>query len=237
MRRPERWAFLTDTHGDQQDVKAVNAALDFVKRWKPQTKIAGGDHFDFRALRRKASEEERRDGLAHDIAAGRDFLERYRPTHWLLGNHDQRYHDLLQSDDKRIADLAAPHWADILKSAGNAAVLPYDKWTGRVWIGDTLFMHGQHHGVNAARQAVTDFKTSIAFGHVHAFDVATVPSHNGPLYGYTSGCLCSTRMDYTRASPKTLRHEVGFLYGYKVRNRCIVYQARFIDGELFCPVG
>ena len=48
-----------DVHGDQQDKKACEVFFKFAKDWKPEIRVMGGDLFDFRPLRKKASEDER----------------------------------------------------------------------------------------------------------------------------------------------------------------------------------
>ena len=233
MKNAQRWIAAFDNHGDMCDRRAVELFFDFKRRWKPHTSIHGGDCFDFRALRRKASDEERRDGIGQDIADGCEFLRRMKPDVWLMGNHDARLTDVLGGDDRKLADLVSPIWDDVTEAAGAAVVKPYDKCKGRHWQGDLLLMHGMHHGLHAAAQAVNDFKANVLFGHIHAFSAASSPSVSGALYGYTSGSLCDNRMDYCRASPKTLRHESGFCYGVTIGKRTLVFQAKIINGVLY----
>ena len=77
------------------DPKASKAFLKFVKDWQPDVRIAGGDHFDMRPLRRKADEHEKRESLRSDIEAGTLFLKQYEPHHLLLGNHEMRLYYIL----------------------------------------------------------------------------------------------------------------------------------------------
>lgn len=45
-----------DFHGDKQNKAACEVFFRFMKDWKPEIRVMGGDLFDFRPLRRKASE-------------------------------------------------------------------------------------------------------------------------------------------------------------------------------------
>jgi hypothetical protein len=76
-----------DVHGDQQCKKTNEVFFKFVDQWKPDYRIAGGDIFDFRPLRGKATTEERRESVMADRNDGMEWLARFEPTHYLLGNH------------------------------------------------------------------------------------------------------------------------------------------------------
>ena len=91
--RLTKWVFSSDLHGDKQDADSVNAFLKFVKKYKPDVKIFGGDLFDFRAIRRGATAEEKADSMALDIELGLKFLGQYKPNVFLRGNHDERLWD------------------------------------------------------------------------------------------------------------------------------------------------
>ena len=69
-----------DVHGDKQNKAACEVFFRFMKDWKPEIRVMGGDLFDFRPLRRKASEEEKRESMREDFEAGMGFLKRMRPT-------------------------------------------------------------------------------------------------------------------------------------------------------------
>ena len=52
MSKPVRFVFASDSHGDMADPEALDALWEFCKDYKPEVRVAGGDHFDLRALRR-----------------------------------------------------------------------------------------------------------------------------------------------------------------------------------------
>jgi hypothetical protein len=208
-----RWVAVFDTHGDMIDPGAEQAFNEFVKGWKPTVRIAGGDHFDYRSLRRGAKgTEEERERLGGDHDAGCAFLRSYKPTVFLRGNHDERLWDAAKSGDGKLFDLASYMVPEVEAAIGpNCAMLPYDKRAGVYTLGDTRFVHGYASGIYAARQ-VADIYGRCVMGHVHAVSAHHPPSLDRRA-GYTSGCLCKLDMDYNRSHMRTLAHGHGWAYG------------------------
>ena len=83
--KPERFVCAFDLHGDMQHKPTVAAFLDFCKDFKPTVRIMGGDAFDFRWLRRSASEDEKLEAVTADFQQGVWFLEQFKPTVFLWG--------------------------------------------------------------------------------------------------------------------------------------------------------
>ena len=91
MSTPTRFVAFGDNHGDMADDNAVEALVEFIKDYKPTVRVHLGDCFDFRSLRRGVGNDaEGAESLAADIAGGEDFLERTKPTVYLMGNHEHR---------------------------------------------------------------------------------------------------------------------------------------------------
>ena len=65
----KKFVFCSDVHGSEQDVKANKALFTFLGDYRPDIRVMGGDLFDFAALRKKASEEERRISIKEDFEA------------------------------------------------------------------------------------------------------------------------------------------------------------------------
>jgi hypothetical protein len=214
---------------------AVAAFFDFLDHWKPTIRIHGGDAFDFAALRRKASEEERRQDLIADVDAGCQFLERQRPTHFLRGNHDERLWDLVRGDDHKTAGLGQLVLDQIEGAVGGAVVLPYCKRRGVLDIGKLRVIHGFNSGVTAVRLSTATYRSHL-MGHVHAIDVSTLPDLNCEAVGRSCGCLCKLDMDYNRATPGSLRQAHGFAYGVLFPSgEYEVWQARSVGGVWLFP--
>lgn len=64
-----------DPHGILQHGPTNKSFFRFNDIWKPHYRIAGGDNWDFKQLRKKADPYEKRDSMAQDVAAGQQWLE------------------------------------------------------------------------------------------------------------------------------------------------------------------
>lgn len=234
MSKPRRWMAVSDNHGDRQDEKAVAAALAFAKHWKPEIRVHLGDAFDCRCLRKKASDAERRASLADDIDAGCDFLDAYKPTHFLRGNHDERLWDILGGDDEMLIGYAKKLIEQIRKALGEAQMFPYDKRRGVLRLGHLKMVHGYNAGVTAARIAGQVYG-SVLMGHIHAIDSYSLPGIERRV-ARAIGCLCQLSQDYNRAHLQTLRQAHGWAYGLLMPNGTYtVWQAEQVGGKWHVP--
>tara|TARA_R110000803_G_scaffold43701_7_gene93055 strand:+ start:8141 stop:9019 length:879 start_codon:yes stop_codon:yes gene_type:complete len=225
-----RWMALFDSHGDQADGGAVEAAFEFAKHFKPDRRIAGGDHWDFRWLRRGASDDEKREGVLADLDAGCEFLKRWNPADRLLGNHDWRLNRALHETNsegpiRELARMMADQISDRLPPHN---VITYCKRNGILTLGDHSVLHGYSAGQNMTRQHANVYGPCI-IGHGHAIEVQT-SGRDDQATGYQSGCLCYLDMDYNRHQLGSLRHQHGFAYGVVTKaGKCIVWLAREED--------
>lgn len=232
----ERFMVISDSHGDKMHGPTVKAALDFAKRFKPQHRIHLGDAFDFRWLRRSASEDEKLEQVTSDFQKGCWLLEQFKPNVFLWGNHDQRIKDAVDSNAghgslKALAEQWIGHIEDITPKCQH---YPYDKRRGVHQYGDTKFLHGYCHGLQAGRRTAMVYGKSV-MGHVHRSDTVTVERLDRPTC-YICACSCEFDMEYNRANMGTLAQEQGWLYGIKTsKGTVIINHARFIDGKWWTP--
>ncbi len=223
-----------DNHGDAQDDSAVAAMFEFLKFWKPELRIHGGDCFDFRFLRKNATEGEKRERIQEDFDTGIEFIERFKPTHFLRGNHDERLWDAAESDDGKLNSLASKLIVDIKEALGDAVMLPYDKRAGVLRLGKLKIIHGFHAGLTAARQASLVYG-SVLMGHCHTIDHHTTPALERHM-GRVCGCLCKLDQTYNRAQANTLRQSHGWAYGILLPSgEYCVWQAEKVAGRWFFP--
>jgi predicted MPP superfamily phosphohydrolase len=120
--------FATDLHGDHQDHASVEALLKFCDIFNPDVRIFGGDLFDFRNIRRGAGVAEKQDSMSADVEAGMEFLSKFKPNVFLLGNHDKRLWDTANfSEHGMISDAAKMGIKDIEKKCRSikCKILPY----------------------------------------------------------------------------------------------------------------
>ena len=175
MSTPTRFVAFGDNHGDMADDNAVEALVEFIKDYKPTVRVHLGDCFDFRSLRRGVGNDaEGAESLAADIAGGEDFLERTKPTVYLMGNHEHRATALQHtSGSALVRDYCADLEARIkttAKSCGAKTILPYHAEKGVYRLGPVAFIHGYAHGINATAEQgkhYADRGGALIHGHTH----------------------------------------------------------------------
>ena len=233
----DRFLFCSDNHGDMIDLSADKALTKFLAIWKPKIRIHGGDNFDFRPLRRAASEEEKRELMRSDFEAGMKFIEKLKPTHFTRGNHDERLWDLRNEQKGIISEYAGSLITEIEDSLIdlNCKMLPYDKRAGVLQIGKLRTIHGYCCGVNAARRSALAYG-SVLMGHVHSIQSASIEGVDNRV-GRVCGCLCNLDMEYSRAVMASLVHRHGFAYGviHSKTGEYQVWQAEEIGGKWILP--
>lgn len=235
VRKAERWVACFDLHGDQQDADTVRVFNQFVADFRPTVRVCGGDVWDLRWLRRSASDDEKMEQVSADFEAGMEFLGKFRPTHFLWGNHDQRLRDALDQPSKGGALRAlASAWLDRIEVGTKGCKhYPYDKRAGVLRYGDHSLVHGYAHGVGATRKHALVYG-NVIHGHIHAIDRVSVERHDGAT-AYAAGCLCRLDFDYARANVGTLRQAHGWVYGVNVGGRLTVWQAQKVGGAWTLP--
>lgn len=229
--RYEVWIAAPDSHGDMIDEETRAAFMRHCRDIRPTYRIHLGDCFDFRPLRGKASDQESRERMGADIKAGIAFLKEYRPTHWLLGNHDDRIYKAAKSDDGTTAEMAESVIGEIEAAVPNTQVLPYDSRLGVLTLhGGISFVHGYTTGESAAKEAAITYGT-VVMGHVHTFQQASVKSLL-PRTGYSIGCLCRTDMEYNKTTTAKLRQANGWAWGLVYPNgEHTVWTVRRVGGR------
>lgn len=234
-----RFVFASDPHGNKQDDDANRALFKFIESWQPTVRVCGGDLWNFAALRKGADEEEKRESLLDDYGAGCEWLDKFQPTHFCRGNHDERLWDWAQLDKGVQSDLAHL-WVKEIEGdmkKRRCQMLPYHKRKGILKIGHLKMAHGFYSGVNAARRTALAYG-SILIGHAHSIQHATIEGLETRM-GRIVGCLCQLDQDYNRAHVAALAHEHGWAYGV-INDRTgdyQVWQAQRIGNKWLLPTG
>ena len=208
-----KFIVCSDSHGDMEDTAAVSAFLKFNSIWKAKYRIHAGDLFDCRPLRRGADEEEKREAIGKDFRDGMCFLESYRPTHFLRGNHDERLYDLATDG----CGIRQEHAIELTKRLEKTIdkfkceMKPYNKRDGILELGKLKIVHGFTAGPNAARETARTYG-SVLMGHGHNIQSASIPGLETKV-GRMIGCLCVLDFKYNRAMMGSLSHQHGFGHG------------------------
>lgn len=237
MSRFKKFIIAFDNHGDLIDSESSRIFFSFMKDWNPDIRIHGGDCFDFRPLRRKADDEERRESLRADWDAGTEFLERFQPQHLLLGNHDARLYDLVEKGGP-AADYAYElcHRLETTATKMGCKVYPYHKRLGVLRIGRLKVVHGFYAGMYACKQHALVYG-SVLHGHTHTAEEFSIPGLDRRV-GRACGALCDlTKLEYSNRTPSSLRHTNGFPYGLldTKTGEYHVVQAEKIGGHWVLP--
>jgi hypothetical protein len=232
-----RFAIAFDVHGDQQNAAAVKAFHRFCDDFKPQRKILGGDLWDFAALRRGASEEEKRTPLQPDYDKGVEFFERFQPDAAMLGNHCARLWRLAAQHSGPLSDYARQLVRDFdrLSRSVRCRALPYRK--GDVLrLGPLNVVHGFFAGLDACRKHAAVYGP-VVYGHVHTAEHCIVPHYPTRKEAWSAPCLARLDMEYAEATPATLRWVNGWIYGAFKGRKYHVETARIEDGSVMVPTG
>ncbi len=214
---PKRFVVATDNHGDMADEETVNALFAFIDKFKPTVRVHLGDNWDFRNLRKGASDEEKKESLEEDWKAGTDFFRTFfkggEENHFLWGNHDDRLRQFQKSATGVLRDYATEgiNRINALCSELKVSQLPYDSAKGILKLGKLSLLHGYHAGIGAARHHANIYGNCL-FGHVHTDESAPVASLE-PAEARSVPCLCIRDMDYINAKTGKLRWAQGWAYG------------------------
>ncbi len=213
-----RFVIGADNHGDMVDEVASKALLAFIADYKPQVRIHLGDAFDFRNLRKGASDEEKAASLQDDWDCGSDFLRAFydggKENHFLRGNHDERLWDLAGSAVGIMRDHAndgIKRYEGLIRKC-RARMLPYDSRLGILRIGNLKAIHGYASGRNAAAVHARVYR-NVFFGHTHTIESCPVESDEGPREARGIGALCKIDMPYNQRQTNKLRHNNGWNFG------------------------
>ncbi len=238
--KARRFIIAGDSHGDMLDPNCAKAISSFMADWKPEVRIHSGDLFDFRNLRRGASDDEKTSSLSDDWEAGSDFARQFfdggKENHLLRGNHDERLWELTRSENGLLRDYAIDgvKRVDFLMRKCRSKMLPYDSRLGVLDIGHLRVIHGFRCGAGAATAHARIYRNCF-YGHTHDMSVSPVENLNGPAEARGIGCLCKIDMHYNSRQTNKLRHQQGWVYGLLFSDGTYqAFQAKGINGTFAC---
>lgn len=237
-----RWIFGSDNHGDMVCDEAVEKFLAFVKTWKPQWRIHGGDGMDLRCYRKGASADEKADGIRRDVQAHLLFLDKYRPQVFIEGNHDDRLRELASfgKEGSRETEIAADLQDKLDDHYRKKKITVVRYGQERDWWqtpeGGPKFCHGKHHNMHIARAHYDTYEGPVVHGHGHRPDI----------YQGASGCAISTPalariwdLRYDRNRPGKKKQRNGWSFGVinTKTGRGEGWIVKKEDGVWICPMG
>lgn len=205
---------IGDNHGDLIDGPDCKAFLDFCADFKPKKRVHLGDNWDFRNIRKGVDPEEELDDPEPDLIAGYLFLERYKPTAFLCGNHDHRIFRMVNDTRGIVRKYARDGANQILSTlkAMQCQFFPYDIEGGIYRVGDWAFAHGYSAGINATREHASTYG-NIVIGHLHRNEIAATRRSDKAIGICAAGIGRHKEMTYARHRLATLAWSPGFVFG------------------------
>lgn len=234
-----RFVVAADNHGDQVDEETEHALFTFLAEFKPDIRIHAGDAFDFRNLRKGASDDEKAHSLQDDWMAGERFLRKFfeggTENYFLRGNHDERLWCFAKSATGVLRDYANDGIKDFeaIIASCRATMLPYDSRRGVLRVGRLKTIHGYAAGIGAARRHAIIYGNCL-YGHTHNCDVAGAETDDGVAEARGIGACCKLDMDYNQHQPAKLRHQNAFCYGLLFDDGTYqLHQTKKINGRFY----
>jgi hypothetical protein len=213
-----KFVFAADNHGELGSTDALAALYAYCKDFKPDVRIAGGDHFDCAALRKGAMQEmEGVRSLKDDFDAGKDFFDKFRPTHTLWGNHEYRLEHLARSHASSVVrDFCADRFSEINRHArlcGSKVIVPYRR-DKPVRIGPIT----AHHGIGSDLTKMGMFYCQegglFVCGHGHTGQQVNLPKL-GRGAAYMAPALAQLDLlEYSENTLSAAKHNNGFIAGW-----------------------
>jgi len=200
------------------DPKALSVATQFMKDFRPDHVILGGDMLDCGAvshhnkgksgqvegLRLFADAKELREVLLNPIEGLKTKSLTYH-----IGNHE----DWLNQLTDETPGLKGIVEAENLLALDKWKVIPQGEHSK---LGKLVFVHGDQvkGGEHVAKAATVNWEANIRFGHHHTFQLytKTSPKDANGHTGMSVPCLCRKGPSYGKGAPN--RWMQGFLWGY-----------------------
>jgi hypothetical protein len=226
----DKFVFLTDAHWGYErdssrhkvplhDAKAISIAMQFIRDFKPDHVILGGDMLDcgsishhrrgsagqLESLRLLAEARECREAIITPL----EQLVKGRLVYH-IGNHEDWLDDIVDEWPtlEGIVDIRS-----LLKLGDRWEVIDQGKASR---LGKLTFIHGDtvKGGQNMALAAVTNYERNVRFGHFHTLQYATktTPIDANGHTGIAVPCLSKKGHAYGKGAPNKWMQ--GFLWGY-----------------------
>lgn len=191
-------AVASDFHVPFQDMKAVEAFLDYCAEVQPNIIVINGDLVDMYMLSRFAKGEGR--NPMAEIDEARTILERIRMTcknaeiYYVIGNHEQRLEKTILTKAPELASLIEDIFS--IFRLDNLEI----KGVGTITVNDNfVFKHGNLLGNKSGLSAIKEMENAYlsgATGHTHRLAKYIARKAGRKFVWLETGCLCSMEPEY-----------------------------------------
>ena len=204
----KRILILSDIHIPYHDETAINPAVEWGKKQKPDTVILNGDTIDFYQLSRFIKDPRKREAK-HEIDITKEFLKfittefKKATIIYKKGNHDERWDHYLWNHAPQLCDFEHVQLHTILGFADLGIEMVEDQRP--ILCGKLPVFHGHElpkgmtNPVNMARGAYLRMADSVLVGHGHRTSAHSEPNwKHEEVATWSTGCLCGLNPEYAR---------------------------------------
>ncbi len=201
----KRVALFSDIHIPYHSITALTAAIEFVKKEKPDALILNGDALDFHGLSR-FQKDPRKKNFAMELDTWRAMFDVFAKElkckiYYKIGNHEERYEHYLWMKAGELVGVDEFDLSNILQARAKGIEVIGGKTI--IEAGGLCILHGHEFGssvfspVNIARGLYTKGKVSAIQGHNHQVSEHTEPDLKGKIVTtWSQGCLCELHPQY-----------------------------------------
>lgn len=208
--------FCTDEHIPFQDKDIIEIMFQFMRKFKPDVFILGGDTNDWYSASSFSKDPKRLLSLQAEFDETIKYLTRIRKTipksdiYMLESNHMDRMQKYLQlhPELEPLKCLKPENLLNLEKN--NIKLLP------RIIIEDTIFIHGEKLGSKSGATAAKNtevYRMNGVNGHAHRANKYYYTSFSGTNFWIEAPCMCN-KLDYTGRDP--INWQNGFVWGYEI---------------------
>ena len=237
-KQPYKLAVIPDVHFPNYDRKAVAAALEWLKDYKPHGILFLGDFWEMGEVSRWDRNHNDMDKALKELDDGFTFMKRFlkaagpqcKTKIFLCGNHEDWMSQYLEDAEKsqqgfvgalrrrRGIDLSFEKLCRLGKLGFD--IYPYiseDQLCTMVKIGHAHYTHGYKTGANSAKQLFMEVLACAYQGHTEGLDTYRHASIRGPKEACTLGTLRDrSYAKFTRGRLLKWAHSVSaFEFNYK----------------------
>lgn len=239
--------FLPDWHFPYHDKACLNVVCEFIKDFKPNWVVFGGDSLDldmissFNTFKLRTREGKRlikdyEDFQVQILNRIESILPKTCKKFFMIGNHEYRIDRLLEKHPEYEGLIEVQRHLKL----ENWTVIPFND---TFQIGDMWFAHGWYWNKYYSEKTLRVIQKMMFVGHVHTPQVHTAisPAYTLPKQCVGVGCLCNKNPAYLEDKPNAWVHQFLFWYMFDdgtftyytptiVNGRCII-NGKVYDGN------
>lgn len=199
------YGIVSDIHVPYHNVAALEASLEFFKKYGVDALILNGDTMDQYQLSRYEKDPRKR-SFKDELEDTRQLLRYLKhhfqgPIYFKIGNHEERWEAFLKIKAPELLDMSEFKLEVLLRFGELGVQIIEDKRI--IKAGNLNILHGHEFGrsvfspVNPARGYYIRSKTNVICGHNHQTSEHTEPNLNGKMTtAWSTGCLCELHPAY-----------------------------------------